>query len=540
MVRQRMTGGQAVAATLAAQGIEVLFGIPGGHSLPVYDGLLREKGIRHVLGRHEQGLAYMADGYSRACGKIGAVTVTSGPAVANMAAALGGVTTDTAAVLAIASTVRSDLVGRDRGGLHDLRNSIDIMRPVCRHVEQCDAVEQIPFVLADLVSRLRTGRPGAAFCQIPADILAAEAEVELPASMPGDRPTGDRQAIADAVELLARAQRPVIWAGTGATIAGADPEVAELARRLGAIVVTSNLGRGIIPSDDEHAVMKEGMRLTEVDALIGSADVVLAVGTMFKEEDTCVWQTRLGEKLVHIDIDPEEIGRSYKATVGIVADAKKALAAVLGQLPARQPADRSWLTRGKEAQAAYVARRARENPTEMAALKAFAGAVPGDAIVVCDRCNLGYWAWCCLPARYPRSFQYPMGYGSLGGALPQAIGAKIAAPERPVICVIGDGGLQFTLPELIVAVQEHLPITILLCNNELYGAIAAGMKRNFGTDEIGCHLVNPDFQAIARAYSVPARRVDRIEDLGPALRSAVASGALNMLEFTVPLAAPPP
>jgi acetolactate synthase-1/2/3 large subunit len=535
---QKMTGGQAVVATLERHGVDTLFGIPGGHSLGVYDALAKGTRLRHILGRHEQGLAFMADGYARASGRIGVLTTTSGPAVANLACALGGATTDTSPVLAIASTVHSDLVGKDRGGLHDCGQAIEIMRPVCRHVRRCLAVEEIPLALSELIYLLTAGRAGGAFCEIPCDLLTKEAEIEIPEPRRVQPARPDPEKILQAVRLLAGAKRPVVWVGTGAVVSQAGPEIEALAEKLGAFVVPTTLARGILASDHPRLVTLEGAYFTRVNEVLAEADVVLAVGTMFKQEDTANWKTKPGEQLIHIDIDPNEIGRSYPPQVGIVADARTALAEILKLLSRPAPAGPEWVARGKQAEQERLARRKTNSPGEMRVLDALRSAVPKEDLIMCDRCNLGYWAYCCLPVYRPRTFSYPMGYGGLGGVLPQAFGAKLACPDKNVVCVIGDGGFQFTATELAVAVQENISVTILLCNNSAYGAIRANQDRNFGGRRFGCQLKNPDFQKLAAAYGIPAVRIDAPDKLETALVCGIKSRELNIIELTVEISDP--
>lgn len=534
-----ITGGAAVVAELLRHGVDTVFGIPGGQNLAIYDALQAEQGqIRHVMGRHEQGLGFMADGYARASGRVGVVVTTSGPAVANLACAMGQASTDTSPVLAIASSVSSKLIGKHRGGLHDCGDASDIMRPVCRHVRRCNSVEEIPGVLQELFHELRSGRPGGAFCEVPCDVLDAVAEVKIPPPLEITRLAPQKEPVEKAAVLLAQAQRPLIWVGTGATISEAGSEIVDLARRLGAIIVHTSLGRGLIPSNHPQVVSNDGALLTEVSETIADADVVLAVGTMFKQEDTVAWQTKFGKKLIHIDIDAEEIGRSYDATVGIVADAKAALSAILKILPDCKPADAEWVARGKQAEVARMAQRHRHSPLEMAALDALRTAVPRDGVLVCDRCSLGYWMYRCGTALTPRSFQYPMGYGGLGGALPQAIGAKLACPDKVVVCVIGDGGFQFTSAELATAVQEKVPIVIVLCNNGRYGAIRAAQDRNFAGRRFAVDLINPDFQMLAAAHGISASRCDSLDDFQMQLKAAIAANELRLVELTVDLADP--
>lgn len=539
MADNKMTGGAAVVAELVSHGVDTVFGIPGGQNLAIYDALRAERNrIRHVMGRHEQGLAFMADGYARASGGVGVVIATSGPAVANLACAMGQATTDTSPLLAVTSAVSSHLIGKRRGGIHDCGDASDIMRAVCRHVRRCRSLGEIPLVLRELMHILRTERPGAAFCEIPCDVLDAQGEVEILPPLKVSHTEPDMEKVAKAARLLAGAKRPILWVGTGATASGAGSEVIELAERLGAIIIHTTLGRGLVSSEHPQVVSLDGALMTEVNDVIAEADVVLAVGSMFKQEDTANWHTKFGDKLIHIDIDGEEIGRSYAADVAVVADAKTALHAILSLLRRTKPSSKEWIARGKHAERTRLEQRRRLCPLEMQALDILRAAVPADGILVCDRCSLGYWMYRCGAVYQPRSFQYPMGYGALGGALPQAIGAKLACPQKPVVCVIGDGGFQFTSAELATAVQEKVPFVIVLCNNGRYGAIRAAQDRNFGGRHFAVDLVNPDFQILASAHGIPAARCSDLESFARQLNAAVAANELRLIELTVDLADP--
>ena len=537
-VKQTGTGANAVVGALVEAGVEVIFGIPGGHSLSVYDALRSETGIRHVLGRHEQGLGFMADGYARVSGQVGVVTTTSGPAVANLACALGQATTDNSPVLAISSTPAAELVGKNRGGLHDLGESIDLMRPVCRHVRRCLRVEDIAPTIYELVGLLKTSRPGGAYCEIPADVLAATGPVDL--TFPGEPepPQADSSKLDEAAEMLSRAERPLIWAGTGCVLSDAGEALVRLAEQRGAIVLTTTLARGVVPGHANFAMLADGVLHTEVNDVVADADVVLAVGTMFKQEDTADWKTRINGSLIHIDIDPEEINRSYRADLGIVSDARNALEGLTARLGKSKSARSDWIDRAKTAERAHLTRRREQSPEEMQILDILGKESGDQAILVCDRCNLGYWAYRVLPRQHARTLLYPMGYGGLGGALPQAIGAKIARPEAQVVCVIGDGGFQFTGPELAVAVQENVPITIILCNNRAYGAIRSGQDRNYEGRRFGIDLWNPDFVRLFDAYGIAAQQADTPQAFEGALRDAMDSNETRMIELTVDMADP--
>ena len=537
-MNQIMTGGNAVIGSLIEAGVKTIFGIPGGHSMALYDALVDERRIRHVLGRHEQGLGFMADGYARSSGQVGVLTTTSGPAVANLACALGQATTDNSPVLAISSTVRTDLVGKNKGGLHDLGESLEIMRPVCRHVRRCLRVEEIAPTIHELLGLLKTSRAGGAYCEIPADILGATGNVDLTLPKDPEPLQADSAKLDKATELLNRAKRPLIWAGTGCVLSGAGEILVRLAEQLDAIVMTSTLGRGVVPSRANYFMLADGVLHTEVNDVVAEADVVLAVGTMFKQEDTADWQTKINGQLIHIDIDPEEINRSYPADLGIVADARSALEGLMDRMGKGNSTQSNWIDRAKVAESAHLTRRREQSPVEMQLLDILAKESGDDAILVCDRCNLGYWAYRTLPRQQARTFQYPMGYGGLGGALSQAIGAKLARPEVPVVCVIGDGGFQFTGPELAVAVQENIPIIIVLCNNGAYGAIRSVQDRFYDGRRFGIDLWNPDFTRLFDAYGIPACQADNPQAFQTAFKEALHANELRMIELTMDLIDP--
>jgi len=426
-------------------------------------------------------------------------------------------------------------VGKNRGGLHDLSEGIEIMRPVCRHVRRCGNAGEIPTAIAEMLYLLQTERPGAAFIDIPCDLLGKDEVVEITAPLICKQKQGDQAALEEAARLLSKAERPLLWVGTGALNSGAAEEVAALAVKLGALVVPTTLGRSILPSDHLHVMMPDGALKTEVSEVTAAADVILAVGTMFKQEDTADWAANPGGRLIHIDIDPAELGRSFPPDIGIVADAKAALAALLPLIEREAPASPEWLARGKAAERERIDRRRVQGPLEMGLLDDLRAALPADGILACDRCNLGYWAYRCFPVTSPRTFFYPMGFGGLGGALPQAFGAKLACPEKAVVSVIGDGGFHFTGMELSVAVQEDIPVTIILCNNQAFGAIRAGQDRNFGGQRFGSDLWNPDYGKLAAAFGIQYARVTEAPEFKSALVEAIGSGELRIIELAMDL-----
>jgi thiamine pyrophosphate-dependent acetolactate synthase large subunit-like protein len=532
------TGADIAVQTLADNGIEVIFGIPGGHSFPLYAALTREKRLRHVLGRHEQGLGYMADGYYRASGKIAAVSTTSGPAVANVACPLGQATTDTSAILVLASAPNSALIGKNRGGLHDLNDGIDIVRPVSRYAEHCARVEEIGPKIGAVIAKLKHRRPGGAFVQIPTDVMNQKSDrASLPvAKLDPLRP--DESQIQAAAVLLQNAKRPLIIAGTGCVVSHAGPAIKELAERLGAVVSPSMLARGLVAGSEPYTIFLDGPSPSELNAVYEQADVVLAIGTMFKQEDTCNWTVKMGGPLIHIDIDPQEFGRSYPPALAINADASLAAAALLSALGRNHSVDPAWPKFARGLLESRLAARRQRHPQEMAFMEQFRREIPSDVMLFADRCNLGYWMSRCMPCEEPRTFHYPLGYGGLGGSLPQALGAKLAVPHRRIVGILGDGGMQFTLTELAVAVQERLAVKVVITNNQSYGAIKAGMIKNFGKAELGIDLSGPDWAKISAAYDIPFLRFADASSFNRGLRQELETERLCVIEYVNDLADP--
>jgi len=497
----------------------------------MYAALEKEPGIRHVLGRHEQGLGYMADGYARASGKIAAVSITSGPAVANLASAMGQATTDGSAMLVVASTPRSDLVGKNRGGLHDLNDSLDLARTVCRYVDHCANPDEIPGKINALVHQLRTARPGAAFIQIPTDVMGSETEILIEEPPEACRLAPDDEAINEAAALLNRAERPLIIVGTGAMVSGAGPILRQLAELLGAVVSTDVLSRGTVPGDLPYVIFPDGATPTPVNEVFREADVVLAVGTMFRQEDTSNWDISFTGRLIHVDIDPAEFGRSYTPDIAIHSDALAACQALAERLERSAPAAAEWVAYARSKQEERIADRRRKQGPDLELAQAFRKALPRDTILCADRCNLGYWAFRCLPFYEPRTFQYPLGFGGLGGALSQAIGAKISFPDRQVVTLVGDGGIQFTLPELAVAVQESTAVKIIVSNNQCYEAIRAGLEKNYPGTSLGTRLSGPDYAKIAEAYGIPFIRCGDGSSFLAAFKQELEEDRLSLIEF---------
>jgi acetolactate synthase-1/2/3 large subunit len=532
------TGGEWVVEALRAEGVRHVFGIPGVHNLAIYDALLRQSAITHILARHEAGAAFMADGYARASGEPGVVIVTTGPGATNTLTPLVESYAGSVPVLVVMSDIASQLVGRDIGALHEVPNQIECFRPVTRWAEALTEAAAIPTTLHGAFDLLRTGRPGPIAVSIPNDFLTARLEGAPRPGGNGRRPPCHVNEIKDAARLLRGAGKPLLIAGGGVIAAGAEPELLALARRLDAPVLTTVMGRGAISERDPlwQAVLPNS-RASE--AVIRAADVVLAVGCRFAHRSTQGLLLNLsfapGQTLIHLDLDPTVIGKLFKPQLAVVGDARDGLTRLLAELGAGRASsawDHRWRSglRGA-ANARYTA--------EVAGLiETLRRALPDDAIVVNDQTGINYWMEWRFPVLAPRTFLYPVGSATLGYGVPAAIGAKIARPERPVICVVGDGGFMYSVNELATAVKYRLPVVFLVMNDDRYGAIKWLQEKLFEGRWGEADLANPDFPALAKAFGAWGERVT-VESLADALARGFTADGPTVLELQMTGIEPP-
>jgi acetolactate synthase-1/2/3 large subunit len=527
-----LTGGEWVVEVLRAEGVRHVFGVPGVHNLAVYDALLRQHEIRHVLARHEAGAAFMADGYARSSGRPGVVLVTTGPGATNALTPMVESYAGSIPVVVIMSDILSSMVGRDAGSLHEVPNQIDCFRPVTRMAEAVTAAADIGTSLAGAFDLLRTGRPGPIAISIPHDFLGAKVTAALPSTGAGGRPPCHVEDIEEAARRLATARRPLIIAGGGVVAAGAERELAALAARLDATVITTVMGRGGLSEHDPrwHGVLPNN-RATE--KVIQAADVVLAVGCRFAARSTQGLLLQLSfaptQTLIHLDLDPTVVGKLFTPRLGIVGDARDGLARLLEALgPHAAPSawDRAWL--GELRQAASE----RYTPAVAGLLRTLREAVPPEGIVVNDQTGINYWMEWRFPVLAPRTFLYPVGSATLGYAVPAAIGAQVANPGRPVLAVVGDGGFMYSVNELATAVKYRLPIAFLVLNDNRYGAIKWLQERMFGRWG-EADLTNPDFVTLARAFGARGERLAHADLLPQALGTAFKADGPTLLELNV-------
>jgi acetolactate synthase-1/2/3 large subunit len=521
-----LTGGEVVVASLAAHGVELVFGIPGTHNLPLYAALERY-GIRHVSPRHEQGAGYAADGYARVCERPGVVVTTAGPALMNVAAAAGQAQSDSVPLLVIAPGMPRAHPAASTGHLHEMPSQQRAMSGVVERSVRVMSHAELAGELAGAFVAFRRERPRARFVEVPLDLLAEAADVDIPAPQHVGPPDPAPAALADAVALLRAAERPGIVAGGGA--AGAADAVRALAERLGAPVVTTANGKGVVP-DDHPLALGARLNFPAARAWLEDCDVVLAVGTELGESDLWGPPLALRGALIRVDLDPGQAHGNAPAAVAVIGDARSALGTMLDALGDVATAP------GAAAAATLRERLIAEHAAQAAPwrewLPALDAALPPDAIVAGDSAMCCYYgALGGLPARGPRSFLYPTGFGTLGYAVPAAIGAKLAAPDRPVLALSGDGGLMFTVAELASAAALGIPLPVVVFVNDGYGEIRKEME-DAGFPPVGVELSPPDLPAVARALGCAGAAVADPDGLRAAIAAAFERSAPTLI--TVP------
>jgi acetolactate synthase-1/2/3 large subunit len=531
-------GGHLVADALEALGAEVAFGLPGIHALAIWEALRTSSGVRGVAFRSELNAGFAADGYARVSGRPAPLLLSTGPGALISLASLMEAASSHVPVVAISSQIPSELVGKGRGYLHELPDQLGSFAPVVKWARRAGAPGEIPELLAEAWRTSLTPPSGPVYLEIPVDFLTGATDVppmtKLDRSMP-PVPPPDEAALAEAIGVLRQAKNPVIWAGSGVLRAEAWEQLRTLAERLDAPVATTFMGKGALPEDHPLAV-GSGCDEGALAELLEEADVVLCVGTELGAETTRQYAFSPRGRLIQIDAAPERIGATFPA-LGVISDAKAALAALAERLPARPPA--TGATRAETVRRRIADGLAeRGDLLELRLLRTIRDALPREAVHAWDMTILAYCAGPHFPALGPRRFLYPLGSGTLGYAWPAALGAKLALPSTPVLAVAGDGGIHYGLTELASARQHGIAAALLVVDDGGYGILREYQRDSYGETH-AVDLVQPDFLAVAKAFGVAARRTSP-DALGDDLAWTLALGEPAMIVLPAALQWIPP
>jgi acetolactate synthase I/II/III large subunit len=539
-----MKASRVILEALKREGVDTIFGFPGGQVIPLYDALY-DFDINHVLVRHEQGAGHAADGYARASGRVGVCLATSGPGATNLVTAIANAYMDSVPMVALTGQVSRHLIGLDSFQEADITG---ITLPIVKHSYLVKQAEDLTRIIREAFYIAGTGRPGPVLIDLPVDVTKEEIDFdpdELPAmKLPGYKPTsqGHPKQIREAARVIAAAQRPVIYAGGGVITANASEELRELAL-YGHIPVTTTLtGKGCFPEDHNLSMGMLGMHGTQyANYAVSQADLIVAVGVRFDDRVTGSLAAFAPQaSFVHVDVDPAEISKNVAVDVPIVGDAKRVLASLLAELKKLELSPErhlSWMEQVETWKRDHpLVVRLDEDGEIMPewAISKIWEVTRGEAVVCTEVGQHQMWAAQHYLSRHPRRFISSGGLGTMGFGFPAAIGAQVARPGELVIDIAGDGSFQMTLQELATAVQYHLPVKVCIINNQYLG-----MVRQWQEFFWQCHYSNtcmdvqPDFVKLAEAYGAEGYRASRPEDLEEVLRAAFATDAPAVIDIRV-------
>jgi len=526
-----MTGGQALVQQLKREGIDTIFGLPGVQLDWAFDAIYEEREhfkVYHT--RHEQACAYMADGYARSTGKIGLCMVVPGPGLLNTTGALSTAYACSSPVFVVTGQIESKNINKGRGLLHEINDQLGMISHVTKWQALALSPGEIPGLVHEAVRQLRTGRPRPVELEVPPDVFEAKADVTLLDREAYERPGPDPELIDRAAQALGKAKSPVIFSGGGVISGGAWAELQRLAETLEAPVIMSNNGKGAL-SDRHHL----GFPMRAMAELAPDADAVLLVGTRFVQgimaQIVQGWLT--AEKtLIQMDVDETEIGRNYPSTIGIVSDAKKGLAA-LAQRVERYNTTRESRREELLDLKQYLEEDALRQQPQAAYGMAIRAEMPEDGVLVQESTQVGYWTSAGFPVYQPRTF-FTAGYqGTLGYGFATALGAQVGLPDRKVVSINGDGGFFYNVQELSTMVQQRIPLTAVVFNDNAYGNVKRIQETRFAGHTIASDLHNPDMLKLAEAYGVEGRRAKTPAELQATLHEVLSRNEPVLIEVPV-------
>ncbi|MEM2848680.1 MAG: biosynthetic-type acetolactate synthase large subunit [Candidatus Bathyarchaeia archaeon] len=535
-----MSGSRALVESLKKEGVKVIFGIPGGAIMPVYDVLYDEKGIRHILMRHEQCAAHAADGYARAIRGPGVCMATSGPGATNLVTGIANAYMDSSPVIAITGQVATHLIGRDAFQETDI---IGITTPITKYNYQVRRVEDIPRIVKEAFYIASTGRPGPVLIDVPRDVQTSVADVDFDVkiNIRGYKPNIEPHPlqIKKATDILANSERPIILAGGGVYWSKAYGELLTLAELLMAPVATTFMGKGVIPENHPLALGCIGMHgRVEANKAIMATDAILAVGVRFSDRST----GRVDEfchdaKIIHIDIDPSEIRKNVPVHLPIVADAKIALKAIIDEMIHRgfKREKSEWIKRIEMLKKECEDSEPSKELTAVNAIKLLRKVLPENAIVATEVGQNQMWASLHFRVLKTGTFISSGGLGTMGFGFPASLGAKVAMPDVPVVDIAGDGSFLMTEQDLATSVVEDIPVIVMILNNSSLGMVAQWQRFFFGRRYSHTDLKGvPDFAKLAEAFGARGVRVDSLNELEQVLREAVKSDVTVVIDVPIP------
>ena len=532
---RRMTGSQILCECLLREGVELIFGYPGGAVLPLYH-TLPEYPLRHVLVRHEQGAAFAASGYARATGKVGVCLATSGPGATNMVTGIADALMDSVPIVAITGQVSTSMIGRDAFQEID---TTGITLPITKHNYLIERPRDIPMVVREAFHIARHGRPGPVLIDIPKDVQQGEADFVWPEEVKirGYRPTlhGNTRQIRQAADLIAQSKQPVIIAGHGVIISKAYAELKALAEKAHMPVITTLHGVSSFPESHELSFGMTGMHgAAYANKAINECDLLIAIGMRFDDRVTGKISSFAPKaKVIHIDIDPAEIGKNVKVTVPIVGDCRHVLTSLLREVKTDRHED--WVARIAEwrREMPMTSIRDTDRLLPQHVIREIYDVTQGKGLIVSDVGQHQMWAAQLYWYDVPNSFFSSGGLGSMGYCLPASMGVTLGRPDETVWAVVGDGGFQVTMQELGTIAQDNIDVKIAIVNNGYLGMVRQWQQFFYDRRYSASPMSNPDFVKLGEAYGIPSLRVTRRDELKAAVEKAMETEGPFLIDFVV-------
>ena len=537
----KMTGGQAIVESLKAQGVDTVFGIISVHTLDLFDALFdSQDSLSFIGGRLELACGFMADGYSRATGRPGVLLTSTGPGAADSMGAMGEAYFSGSPLLQITTNIEQDFIGGGKLATHETKDQLGMFRSVTDWNALINQVESVPDHLVEAFQRFQERRPRPIELEIPTDLLGQSAEVEVLRPRDPAIPQGDPVMVEKALQTLLQAKRPVIFVGEEVQALGGTEEIIRLAERLGAPVVTGDGAKGVFPESHSLSLgLALGRRIwgeNPVQDWLGTCDVALVLGSTLHYRSTVGVGLNLPETIIHVLLDGDSIGKNYQTSIPIVANSQAVAAQLLEGIGNRDVSKGdAYLNEIKslKKQTYDVLKETWGN--ELRTFEAVRSVTPDNTVFTLDATVPASRAARCLNIDQPRNFMYPHGWAGLGFGFPAALGAKVGQPNKPVVCITGDGGFQYNAQELGTAVQYGINPIVLIFNDNAWGVLKSYQSDKFGANRVmGTDLVNPDFLKLFDSYNIPATRVNTVAELSTALEQAVSADQVQLIEVVMP------
>ena len=530
---KKITGGQSLIHSLYSEGVKVIFGLAGVQMYHAIISILDYPEMKFITTRHEQASTYMADGYARASGKIGVAMVVPGPGLQNASAGITNAYASSSPILIISGQINRDKIGKNIGILHEINDQIDIITPITKWQKRVMIAKDIQNSIKESFLKLRTGRPRPVEIEIPPEALSELIKFSDYKKLELPKTNIDIQSVENAAKIILKAKKPVIWAGGGVHLSAASNKLLELAEYLQIPVLTTPEGKGSI--SDKHYLSigtpqgrSTGNSKDDLRDFLYTCDVILAVGTRFANANP-----NPSQQVLQIDIDPQEIGRNHKNTLGILGDASQALSEFLKIIKKTTKPKKNQKKIFEKMRVNRYEKSSNQVEPLASYVKALREGMPNDGILVTDMTTIAYYSRTHFQTYNPRSYFTSSYSGNLGSAFPTSLGVKVAKPGQAVVSISGDGGFLFNSQELATAIQFGINVVAVVFNDQSFGNVKRDMKEMFNKKTLGAELKNPDFIKLAQAYGALGMKASSPKSLKQSLKKAIALNKTVLIEVPI-------